>query len=133
MARSPPWRRSTVAPEPPGSSENASRASPSTTYQAPSAISSSSWPSPHPAVAGEDPQPGELGDHHLGRGVEVDQPERADDPAYAERLGVVAGHGDQPERRVERDRAALEQHAGRGEVGLPGRQDDGDLDLERAG
>src|SRR6476661_5822124 len=55
-------------------------------------------------VAGEDPQPRELRGDYRGRHVEIDEPDRAEEPLDAERLGLVARDRDETQRRRRRHR-----------------------------
>src|SRR6478736_9780742 len=70
-------------------------------------------------VAGEDPQPGELRGDHGGRHVEIDEPDRAEEPLDAERLGLVARDRDKTQRRRRRHRTTLEEHVGSRDDALP--------------
>src|SRR6476469_7468652 len=61
-----------------------------------------------PGVAGEDAKPRQLGRDHGGGHVEVDEPDRAEEPLDPERLGLVARHGHQAQRRRRRHGTTLE-------------------------
>ena len=96
-------------------------------------------------ISGVDPQRLQVRHQVIGRSVEVDDPERAEDPSEAHRLLRLAhrggAEGREPECAVEGDRTALEEVRRTRQVIAPGGQDRADIegrgliedDAERAG